>query len=259
MRFLKETGVVILVLSAICMNAFGAEMVGFTGLKYKSKNILYSPWLGTQEAKDILSTGGTEIRLEKIPGSSMSVGKNVWIYNLDNKSTQNNQIADIRIVKGTYGFDGGDVALEVQLEENLSSSGKQVLMDKPLPDQTWKVVKVKVGKIKDEIFFDLLAKGYRVDEIDTKKEGPFLFFTLGELPEKYWRDSSPAVHILFSKSTGTWKKIYEDKKWSLEPSADMNGDGFPEFYAPFPDSADGNLISIYSKDKPFNIEFSTGR
>ena len=79
-----------------------------------------------------------------------------------------------------------------------------------------------------------------------------------ELPCPCWEESSPPIHILFTKVSGTWSKVYEDKKWSLKVVADINGDGFPEFYAPYSDSADGNLISIYSIGDPIDVGFSSG-
>lgn len=258
MRFFKATRLIALSLVAVFLtNVCAAQYIGFTGVKHGTKNVLFSPWLGTQEAEKILSSAVSEKTLDHLPQIGSKVGQGIWVYSLGSKSAQSNKLTYIRIVKGAYGFDGGDVALEVYLQIDLTSSGKHILMVGPLPKQNWKITDIDINKFTARALRDLGAQGYGAQSISSK-QGEFVLLTLNELPEEYWRESSPPVHILFAQSGESWAKVYEDKKWSLEPSADFNGDGFPEFYAPYTDSADGNLISIYSSGVPIDVSFSSG-
>lgn len=243
----------------VAADSIEIEAVGFNGIKQGSRNVLYRPWLGKRE------TASSEP--SAIPGyPTLAVGNEIWTFPLYGKKSFQNKISKIEIIKGLYGYDGGDIALEITLQKNIDNldnnnlDNKVVLMNKPLPSQSWKIENI-LSDILAQLDLDAYSKkGYETKKITTLDRN----FVLLSLPEdkvienKDWRTTHPPVHILFHKVGSSWTKVYEDRNWQIQEIADLDGDGFPEFYKPYTDSSDGNLVAIYPKENRLDIDFSSG-
>lgn len=254
--------------------------VGFNGLKYGSDDILVrpwsvlDPWLGLngnikfmqKESIISINTDSSMVVLNQIPEEAGLVnGYDVWIFIPNSKPFLiPNKIETIKLVEGIYGYDGLDLALEVTLEEAISyiptkrvarMGTQMILMNKPLPEQLWSIEETTAKTLSHlNLIYDTTI--YSPQKIILRDQ----IYVLLSIPEnkqieKYWESTNP-IHVLLKKDGAKWSKIYEDRKRETQVVADIDGDNFPEFYIPFPDSHEGNLVSI--NRKKINIGFSSG-
>jgi len=253
----KSLSILCFILFLTSNTVLAKDAIGFTWVKAETSNVLVSPWPAEYEQDDIVETRGQITQLKHVPGSNIQRGDEVWIFHVGSKSVTKNQITGISTIEGHYRFDGRDIALEVLLKKDLATRGKHVLLSEPLKPQGWKIKRIELDKINSSAFIPLDIEKYRFYALQAG-EIQFMYLERKKIATKYWRKKNDPVHILLIKRADTWESVYEDRKWSLEISEDFNHDGFPEFYAPYPDSADANIISIYGDEQPVNIKFYSG-
>jgi len=204
--------------------------MAFNGIKDSLKKILHKPFFGKkeingriltfdQERAEFLNSDKAEFELSNVPTDTIfKIGSKVWIIPIN----------------------------------NLELYGKQDEII--LPKSQANIIK-SIKLVKNEYNYDGGDIALEINFSETIQDNNGWYLMLNkELESKKWSRRNEIAKL----SKDCKSKILNLNEGRIRPLLDLDGDNQPEFYVPYSDSNEGNLISICNSKNPINISFNSG-